>query len=58
MTKRTKNFVVRLDDQEHAMVQALADAIHEPMTTIVRRLLRAAYLERFGLTPPKKSTAK
>lgn len=53
--ERNRNLVVRLDEQEHAMVQALSEAADEPMTMIVRRLLKAAYVERFGVTPPKHS---
>jgi hypothetical protein len=58
MHERTKNLVVRLDEQEHRMVQALAEAHDEPMTTVVRKLLKAAYVERFGVTPPKTKPAK
>jgi len=38
------------------MARAVADARDEPMTMTVRRLLRAAYVERFGITPPPKTT--
>jgi hypothetical protein len=43
---------VRLDEQEHRMVQALAGAHDEPKTTVVRKPLKAAYFDRFGITAP------
>lgn len=52
MHERTRNLVVRLDDQEHAMVRALAEATDKPATMIVRELLKAAYVDRFGFRPP------
>jgi len=54
MHERTRNLVVRLDEQEHAMAVAVAEARDEPMTMVVRRLLKQAYVERFGLTPPPR----
>jgi hypothetical protein len=54
MRERNRNLVVRLDEQEHAMAVAVAEARDEPMTAVVRRLLRAAYVDRFGLIPPPK----
>lgn len=50
--ERTRNLVVRLSDDEHAMAARLAEAKDEPMTMIVRKLLRSAYVERFGLEKP------
>jgi predicted DNA binding CopG/RHH family protein len=52
MAERKRNLVVRLDEQELAMVRALAEAQDLPMTMFIRRLLRAAYVERFGVTLP------
>lgn len=56
--KRAKNLVTRVDETELAMAHALAEALDEPMTRIVRRLLRDAYVSRFGVTPPKKAITK
>lgn len=50
--KRTRNLVTRLTDEELAMAQALAKSRDESMMTVVRRLLKAAYVDRFGVTPP------
>lgn len=36
------------------MIKAIAEATDEPMTRLVRRLIRDAYVDRFGVTPPKK----
>ena len=44
---------MRLTEDEHAMIATLAEAKDEPMTMIVRKLVRDAYVERFGLTKPK-----
>lgn len=56
MHERNRNLVVRLDEREHAMVRALAEATDKPATMIVRELLRAAYLDRFGVAAlPKKN---
>lgn len=52
MAARNRNLVIRLDDDEHAMARALSDATKEPVTIIVRRLLRAEYRERFAVAPP------
>ena len=52
MHKRENNLVTRLDDEEIAMVRALSVATDEPMTRIVRRLIRTAYVDRFGIGRP------
>ena len=52
MKDRNRNLVVRLTEQEHGMVAALSEAADEPMTMIVRRLLKLAYVDRFGVAPP------
>jgi hypothetical protein len=57
MHDRNRNLVVRLDEQELAMAKAVAEATDEPMTRLVRRLLRDAYVSRFGLTPPAPHAA-
>jgi hypothetical protein len=58
MTKREHNLVTRLSDEEIAMAKALSEALDEPMTRLVRRLLRAEYVSRIGLKPPPKHTQK
>jgi hypothetical protein len=57
MHERTNNLVTRLDDDELAMAHALSEALDEPMTRIVRRLIKSAYVERFGVIPPKARRA-
>lgn len=51
-TKREKNLVLRVADEELAMVHALADDRDESIARIVRRFIRDAYVERFGLKKP------
>jgi hypothetical protein len=53
MHERKRNLVVRLDEDEHAMAVAIAEARDEPMAVVVRKLLRAEYVDRIGLAPPK-----
>jgi len=53
---RTNNLVTRLDDDEIQMARELSEALDMPMTQLVRRWLRNAYVERFGVTPPKKKS--
>jgi hypothetical protein len=49
MHRRENNLVTRLDDDEIAMIRELSAATDEPMTRVVRRLIRAAYVDRFGV---------
>jgi hypothetical protein len=58
MHKRENNLVTRLDDEEIAMMHALSEATDEPMTRIVRRLIRTAYVDRFGIGRPPAQTAR
>lgn len=60
MHERKNNLVVRVDDEEIAMLRAIADARDEPMTMVVRKLVRDAYVERFGIgvKPVKTKTTK
>jgi len=51
---RTKNLVVRLNEGEDGMIAALSAARDEPKTMVVRRLILAAFVERFGLNAPTK----
>lgn len=53
--ERNRNLVVRLDDDEHAMIARLAEDRDEPMTMTVRKMIRTLYVERFGVTPPKRA---
>jgi hypothetical protein len=55
MPKRTRNLVTRLTEDELEMARQLAEARDEPMTVLLRRLLRIAYVERFGVTPPPQA---
>ena len=55
MHERNRNLVVRLDEQELAMARALAEDRDEPMTMLVRRLLKSAYVDRFGVKPPRQA---
>jgi hypothetical protein len=52
MTKREKNLVLRVDDSEFAMIHALSDDADESIARIVRRWIRNAYVDRFGLAKP------
>ena len=47
--ERKRNLVVRLDDRELRMAHALASASDVPMAQVIRRLLLAAYVEKFGV---------
>jgi hypothetical protein len=40
---KTENFMVRMSEDERAMLRALADQAGESDAAIVRRLVRAAY---------------
>lgn len=48
MRARNKNFVIRLLDEERAELDAIASAERSTASEIVRRLVRAAYIARFG----------
>ena len=53
MTKRDRNMVLRISDEELAMAHALAEAQDEPISRIVRRFIGDAYRAKFGTkTPP------
>jgi hypothetical protein len=58
MTAREKNLVLRVSDDELAMAHALAEAQDEPIARVVRRFIRDAYVERFGVTKPPKPKLK
>lgn len=53
MKDRNRNLVTRLSDEELAMAHRLAEEKDVPMTALVRRLLRDAYVDTFGLEKPK-----
>ncbi len=52
MADRDRNLVLRVSDEELAMAHALSDAQDEPIARVVRRFIRDAYVERFGVTKP------
>lgn len=52
--KRVRNLVVRVAEEELAMAHALADDLDDTIARIVRRFIRDAYVERFGVVTPKK----
>lgn len=47
-----------MSDEELAMAHALADAGDETIARIVRRFIRDAYVERFGVQKPPKPKLK
>ena len=51
---RTENLTVRVAPDEVAMVRALADDGDESAGRVIRRLVAAAYRERFGDVPPPR----
>lgn len=52
MTKRERNMVLRVDDEELAMAHAIAEAQDETIARVIRRFIRHAYVERFGTKQP------
>ncbi len=50
--KRTHNFNVRLSDDEHAMLVALADAKGLTASDLVRQFVRRSYREHFADEAP------
>lgn len=53
MTKRERNLVVKCTDAELNMLHRMSDDGDEPIARIVRRLVTAAYVARYGVeTPP------
>ena len=51
-TEREKRLHMLLSDDEDRMLRALADDAGLTASDIVRQLIRAAFIDRFG--PPKK----
>jgi hypothetical protein len=51
-TEREKRLHLLLSDDEDRMLRALADDAGLTASDIVRQLIRAAFIDRFG--PPKK----
>ena len=59
MKNREHNLNVRVDENELAMIHALAEVSDKPATRLVREWIQERYVERFGVTPPKpKKPAK
>lgn len=53
MKTREHNLNVRVDENELAMIHALAERHDEPVTRLVRRWIQQRYVEAFGVTPPR-----
>lgn len=53
MRQRGRNLVVRLAEDELAMARALAEDRDEPFARVVRKWIRDAYVERFGVNAPQ-----
>lgn len=53
MRERSKNLVVRIDDEERAKLAALEDAQDENASRLVRRWIAQHYAATFGNAPPK-----
>jgi hypothetical protein len=51
---RERLFNMRLADIERAMLQSLADDVGETASTILRRMIRERFEQRFGPMPAKK----
>lgn len=58
MTERVRNLVLRVSDDELAMAHAVAADRDETIARVVRRFIRDAYVERFGVTVPPKPKLK
>ncbi len=54
MKNREHNLNVRVDENELAMIHALAEVSDEPATRLVRRWIQEHYVARFGVTPPRE----
>jgi hypothetical protein len=58
MTKRERNLVVKCTDEELNMVHRLAEDGDDTIARVVRRLLTAAYVEKYGIEKPKAAKLK
>ncbi len=58
MKERERNLVVRVDDQELAMLHAVANDRDEPIARVVRKFIRDAYGAKFGDAVPAPATLK
>jgi hypothetical protein len=52
MRDRTKNLVIRIDDEERAKLRALEDAQDENASRLVRRWIAQHYAAQFGDMAP------
>jgi hypothetical protein len=46
---RTRNLVVRLTNEELVMAHRIASASDESVARVIRRLIKIAYVDRFGI---------
>ncbi len=53
MKTREHNINVRVDEEELAMIHALAERTDEPVTRLVRRWIQQRYVEAFGVVSPR-----
>ncbi len=53
MKTREHNINVRVDEEELAMIHALAERTDEPVTRLVRRWIQQRYVEAFGVVAPR-----
>ena len=58
MRERTKNLVVKIDDEERAQLAALEDAEDENASRLVRRWIGQHYAARFGAAPATKTKVR
>ena len=58
MTKRERNLVVRCSDEELNMVHRLAEDGDDTIARIVRRLITASYVEKYGIEKPPRAKLK
>jgi hypothetical protein len=57
MRDRTKNLVVKIDEEERAKLAALEDADDENASRLVRKWIALNYAARFGNAPATKAKA-
>lgn len=54
---RSQSLIIRMNDDERAELDALAEDERSNASMVVRRLLRAAYVKRFGDKKPRRKGA-
>ena len=58
MRDRTKNLVIKIDDEERAQLAALEDVEDENASRLVRKWIALNYAARFGTAPATKTKAR